>query len=87
MTTDNPGAIRPKSTLSFADAHQLDTELGRLEDELGRLVDFVSDLAATPGPDPRLRRLRRNLCAAQTQLSQAKPLSRELWNQAVEAQS
>lgn len=85
MTTRTAGAIRPES-VPFVEADVLDSRLNHLAEELRGLQCFAADLTNDHAADRRLRRVARLVARAAAVLDQAKPLARELWNEAHRAE-
>ncbi|RYU62910.1 hypothetical protein EWI61_00095 [Methylolobus aquaticus] len=86
MTTPTPGAIRPNSALPFSEARLLDSRLNYLAAELLDLQRFTADLTEHQAADQRLRGVARLVARATSLLDQAKPLARQLWNEAHSAE-
>jgi len=87
MTTPTAGAIRPESALPTHQADLLDARLNYLADELLELQHFAADLTEHQAANQRLRRVARLVARAAGLLDQAKPLARQLWNEAAVAEA
>ncbi|MFO1418517.1 MAG: hypothetical protein U1E83_07580 [Methylotetracoccus sp.] len=85
MTRPPKGALRPKTAVPFKEANLLDARLVSLADELAELLRFASDLDHDH-PGRQLRQVVRYLTQAHAAVDAARPIARQLWNDAAAAE-